>query len=138
MSMENKKYEILSHTADFKIKFFGKSYSELINSVFKFYFDILEVFEEEDYKEEKVIEILDESFEFIAVRLINELIFYKDIGKFIQNYEIISISEKRLKLKVILCNGVINFKYELKSATYYNLNLKKINDCYYLEMVIDI
>ncbi len=138
MSMENNKYEILSHTADFKIKFFGKSYSELINSVFKFYFDILEVFEKEDYKEEKVIEILDESFEFIAVRLINELIFYKDIGKFIQNYEIISISEKRLKLKVILCNGVINFKYELKSATYYNLNLKKINDCYYLEMVIDI
>ncbi len=138
MSMGNKKYKILSHTADFKIKFFGKDYSELIDSVFKFYFDILKISEEKNSKKEEVIEILDESFEFVVVRLINELIYYKDIGKFIKDYKIISISKDRLKLEVLLFDGVVDFKYDLKSATYYNLNLKKIDDYFYLEMVIDV
>ncbi len=138
MSMQNKRYKILSHTADVKIKFYGKNFSELVDSIFQFYYENLKITKKYENFEEKIVEIEDESFEFIAVRLINELIFYKDINKFVEKYRIIEITNSILKIKLELREGIVSFVDELKSATYYNLKLRKEKEDLILEIVIDV
>ena len=136
--MKNKRYKILSHTADFKIRFYGKNFSELIDSIFQFYYENLKITKKYENFEEKIVEFEDESFEFIAVRLINELIFYKDINKFVEKYRIIEITNSILKIKLELREGIVSFVDELKSATYYNLKLRKEKEDLILEIVIDV
>jgi len=136
--MQNKRYKILSHTADVKIKFYGKNFSELIDSIFQFYYENLKITKKYENFEEKIVEFEDESFEFIAVRLINELIFYKDINKFVEKYRIIEITNSILKIKLELREGIVSFVDELKSATYYNLKLRKEKEDLILEIVIDV
>ena len=136
--MPNKKYKILSHTADIKVEFIGKDYIELIDAVFQFYFDNIEILSQNNEISNSLIEFEDEGFEFLMVRLINELIFLKDIGKIVKSYKLIKIEKKYLKLEITLISGFGNFKEELKSATYYQLKTKKKGNIYYIQITIDV
>ena len=133
-------FKTLPHTADFKVKFSGKDLKDLIHSVFDFYrnFIIYSNCDEGSLKNEK-ISIEDESFEFIVVRLINELIFLKETGRMIKDYKIERVSENRLDLsiKTIDCEE-ISFSEGFKSATYHNLKLKRDSEGnFVLTVVID-
>ncbi len=132
-------FEILPHTADFKVKFAGENFPALISSVFDFYFNqtIANNCDKNEIKE--TLKIEDEKFEFLVVRLINELIFYKEIGKLVKNFEIIEINENFLEINLFLSQcEFIEFKNDFKSATYHNLELKNSNNNYELTVVIDV
>ena len=136
--MQNKKYLILSHTADIKIRFYGKNFKDLIDSVFTFYFDNLSINFKNENIEEKIIEIQDESFEFLIVRLINEMIYLKEISKIIKGYKLLEINNNSLKINLKIVDAEANFIEEFKSATYYDLKICKINDVLFLEITIDV
>ncbi len=135
-------YKILSHTADLKIIFKGKNLKQLIDSVMEFYFNNISArIDKENLKSsEKIINIEDESFEFIVVRLINELIFFKELSLFIKDYKIIDISNNFLKIKFYLIESKdIYFIEDLKSATYHNLKMKRNKEgVFEIEVVIDL
>ncbi len=133
-------YKVLPHTADFKVKFIGKNLNEILDSIFDFYYSFIE-YSHCDQKSLKIkkISIEDESFEFIVVRLINELIFLRETNRFVKGYKIEKISENRLDLiiETIDCNEV-TFSEGFKSATYHDLKLKRDSESnLVLTVVID-
>ena len=135
-----KRFEILSHTADIKVKFYGKNFKEIIESVFIFYFhNISEInISNSGITEELIIALEDESLEFLVVRLLNELIYLKEIGKFVKDYEILELNNNLLKIKLNLIKKEFSFIEELKSATYHDLKLEKENGFISVTVTIDV
>ena len=134
-----KRFEILSHTADIKVKFYGKNFEEIIDSVFIFYYHNTEInISNFEITEELIIDIEDEGLEFLVVRLINELIYLKETGKFVKNYEILKLNNNLLKIKLNLIKKKFSFIEELKSATYHDLKLEKENGFISIIVTIDV
>lgn len=133
-----KKYEILEHTADLKIKVFGKDKEELFENAMVGMFGAAEyetVVGSEIIKRE--IKIYAHDFSSLLVDFLSELLYLSEVNQ--EVYEAIEfkafkedttkLNSDRFSLKVILSGRKLNNRNILiKGVTYHDLNIYQLKD----------
>ena len=116
------KYEILNHTADFAVKFYGNSYQDIAESILSFFKK--EIFvcscESNDiFFSEKVFQ---DNFSYVIVAILNGIIFNLEMGNGIKELIIESQKNSLFKCKFNFCKcDRIDIFCELKAATLHNI-----------------
>ena len=121
-----KKFEVLEHKADLKIKVFAKGKKELFENA------MIAMFEAAQYKplaggEEKKEEIKISSFDFssLLVDFLNEVLYLTETKKEVyQRAEFEELSETGLKAR-LWGRELKTMGVNIKAATYHQLELKK-------------
>ncbi|MDP3804204.1 MAG: archease [Candidatus Omnitrophota bacterium] len=137
-----KRYEQFPHTADIGVRVYGKDLEELFENAAFAMFDILadleglkgEIIKDFEIKasdkEELLVDWLDQLlFNFYT----NKVIFYK--------FDVSEISETGLKAKAFGRPIAVNrnrLKTEIKAATYSDLEIKKTDIGYRVEIIFDV
>jgi SHS2 domain-containing protein len=132
-----KKFEFLSHTADVKIKVYGKNLKEIVNNsllALKSFWKpkLTKTKIEKEIKIESNNEVnllIDLLSEVLAETYIEKAIFIK-----FEPQELVSYS---------LSGKIIGYEFtslskDIKAITYHQANLQKINHQYIFEFIIDI
>jgi SHS2 domain-containing protein len=132
-----KKFEFLSHTADVKIKVYGKNLKEIVNNsllALKSFWKpkLTKTKIEKEIKIESNNEVnllIDFLSEVLAETYIEKAIFIK-----FEPQELVSYS---------LSGKIIGYEFtslskDIKAITYHQANLQKINHQYIFEFIIDI
>jgi SHS2 domain-containing protein len=132
-----KKFEFLSHTADVKIKVYGKNLKEIVNNsllALKNFWKpkLTKTKIEKEIKIESNNEVnllIDFLSEILAETYIEKAIFIK-----FEPQELVSYS---------LSGKIIGYEFtslskDIKAITYHQANLQKINHQYIFEFIIDI
>jgi SHS2 domain-containing protein len=132
-----KKFEFLSHTADFKIRVYGKNLKEIINNsllALKGFWKpkLTKIKIEREIKVESNNEVnllIDFLSEVLAETYIEKAIFVKFEPQELASY--------------FLSGKIIGYKFtslskDIKAITYHQANLKKINEKYIFEFIVDI
>ena len=132
-----KKFEFLSHTADVKIKVYGKNLKEIINNsllALKSFWKpkLTKTKIEKEIKVESNNEVnllIDFLSEVLAETYIEKAIFVKFEPQELASY---SLSGKIIGYKFIFLSK------DIKAITYHQANLQKINNQYIFDFIIDI
>jgi SHS2 domain-containing protein len=132
-----KKFEFLSHTADIKIRVYGKNLKEIINNsllALKSFWKpkLTKTKIEKEIKVESNNEVnllIDFLSEVLAETYIEKAIFVKFEPQELASY---SLSGKIIGYKFIFLSK------DIKAITYHQANLQKINNQYIFDFIIDI
>jgi SHS2 domain-containing protein len=136
-NLTSKKYQILHHPADLKIKAYGKNLKELFENLF---LGIKEGTRPEILKEEVInqFQINSENFENLIFDFLAELVYQMDFNDaFYQKVEFQKESDKELVGK-IFGYKVKRFTTEIKGVTWYDFEIKKENNNFILTVVFDV
>lgn len=133
-------YEILEHTADIKIRVFGKNFIDiLVNSAYAIA-DLLfpgDIMKERNYE----FEITGETDDQILIRLLNELVYILQTKKLLLKFFDIKKTDKNLYS--VHCRGTKikysdEINYDIKGVTYHDLLIEKTGNKLKAEFVIDV
>jgi SHS2 domain-containing protein len=132
-----KKFEFLSHTADVKIRVYGKNLKEVINNsllALKSFWKpkLTKIKIEKEIKVESNNEVnllIDFLSEVLAETYIEKAIFVKFEPQELASY---SLSGKIIGYKFIFLSK------DIKAITYHQANLQKIDNQYIFDFIIDI
>jgi SHS2 domain-containing protein len=132
-----KKFEFLSHTADVKIRVYGKNLKEIINNsllALKSFWKpkLTKTKIEKEIKVESNNEVnllIDFLSEVLAETYIEKAIFVKFEPQELASY---SLSGKIIGYKFIFLSK------DIKAITYHQANLQKIDNQYIFDFIIDI
>jgi SHS2 domain-containing protein len=140
-----KKFEFLSHTADVKIRVYGKNLKEIINNsllALKSFWKpkLTRIKIEKEIKVESNNEVnllIDFLSEVLAETYVEKAIFVKFIPRINPDFH----ADKRGLYS--LYGKIIGYKFtslskDIKAITYHQANLKKINHQYFFDFIIDI
>ncbi len=156
-----KKYEILPHTADFKIKVYGKNLKELFeNALFGMFESIKPISPACKYNGDNItcsklsvtheLEVKSDKLEYLLVDFLSEALYLSDYNKeaylkadLIEFPELINnkIGDKNFYLKAKIYGvKITGFEaFEIKAVTYHDLELAKLpDDSWYAVIVFDI
>ncbi|MCX7779267.1 MAG: archease [Patescibacteria group bacterium] len=136
-NLVSKKYQILEHPADLKIKVYGKDLAELLNNVLQ---ALNEATEPKilDEKIETEIEIKSENLENLFVDFLSEVIYQTDLNNAAYlKAKFEKLTEKELKGK-IFGQKIKSFQTEVKAVTWHDLEIKKENSSFFATVVFDI
>ena len=123
----NKKFQFLSHTADIRIKIFGKNQEELFFNAIEALNSYLGNFIETKDLEEEEFQITSNSIEILLVDFLNEALFYNQTeNKLIFNVDFEELTNDKAQGRFFLKKAIIN--KDVKAITYYDLALKKDQD----------
>jgi SHS2 domain-containing protein len=135
-----KKFEILEHTADLKIRVFGRDLAELfVNAA-------LAVAEQQkpDVDQQKPIEewelvvVKSPDINSLLVDWLNEILSRSDLNrKVYNNFQIEELTENHLQAK-IAGQKIDRKQIEIKAATYHGLEVKKVNEYWEAIIIFDI
>jgi len=132
----NKKFKFLSHTADIRIKIFGKNQEELFFNAIEALNSYLGSFIETKDLDEKKFQITSNSIEVLLVDFLNEALFYiQTENKLIFKTEFKKLTNYKVQGKFFLKKAIIN--KDVKAITYNDLAFKKEKDNY-LSIVITL
>ena len=135
----NNRFEILEHTADFKIRVKGKTLAELFNNA-AFALAVNQK-GDENFNGEKVrkeIKLEASDANTLLVDFLNEILYLSDTEERIfPEIEFKKITEKGLEA-VASGYKYDNLKIEIKAATYHGLEIKKENSEFIAEIIFDI
>ncbi len=136
-----KKFEILEHRADLRIKVYGQDLKELFVNAG------LAVAEQQnpevknepsEKKEWESIEIHSPDLNSLLVDWLNEILSRSDLNRKIYfNFQIEELSEKHCQAK-IAGRKVDQKQIDIKAATYHGLEVKKINNHWQVIIIFDI
>lgn len=136
-----KKFEILEHRADLKIKVFGQDLAELfINAGLAIAEQqSLEAKNQSLEKEEwESVEINSPDLNSLLVDWLNEILSRSDLNhKIYLNFKIEELSEKHCQAK-IAGQKVVRKQIDIKAATYHGLEVKKVNNHWQVIIIFDI
>ena len=133
-----RKYQLLEHKADLKIKVFGRNLEELfINAA-------LAMAEQQNPTVKKsaqvweAMEIKSTGLNYLLVDWLNELLFRSDLNqKIYTNFQIERLSKNRLTAK-IAGQKINQRRLEIKAATYHQLEVKQENGQWEAVIIFDI
>lgn len=137
-----KRYEQFPHTADIGIRVYGRDLKELFANAAFAMFDILADLEgmEGDIRHE--FELSAAGCEELLVGWLDELLYYFYTRQVIfYRFDILEITEKNLRAAAFGRPVGANrnrLKTEIKAATYYGLDIKKTEEGYQVEIVLDV
>ncbi|MDD4183065.1 MAG: archease [Candidatus Omnitrophica bacterium] len=140
-----KKYEILSHTADIRVKIFGKNQEDLFTNSAICLFELLT---DEKVKAQKTrrIELSAARLDDLFVSWLNELISIFYSYKFLPVKYAVSVDSLSGTKKLVATISGADFnpydnksiKSEIKAATYHNLKIEKDKKGFMAEIVFDV
>jgi len=135
-----KKFEILEHKADLKIKVFGKSLEELFENAMIAMVENMRP--EIDFSQKNTIqrEINIKSFDLdsLLVDFLSEVLYLIQVNKEVYK-KIKFLDFKNFNLKAILYGEKIKrLGLDIKAVTYHNLEIKKTKNGYYAIILFDI
>lgn len=139
-----KKYEILEHPAELRLRVYGKTLEELFENAAlamgetqKKNDTFLTLSRKKCVKEKIEVQSLD--INTLLVDFLNEILAKSQINKCVYYVSDIKIDASRFTLHVS-CTGypVERFEEDIKAVTYEDLDIKKINDIYQTDLVFDI
>ncbi len=133
-----KKYELLEHRADLKIKVYSQDLAGLfINAA-------LAIAEQQNPAAKKTaeeweqLEIKSTDLNSLLVDWLNEILSRSDLNqKVYNNFQIEELSKNRLKAK-IAGRKIDRKRLEIKAATYHQLEIKETNNQWQAIIVFDI
>jgi len=135
-------YEILDHTADVRIRVYGKSLAQLLKNAACAMMELIT--EREKIKASKQIEIKAEggTKEELLVHWLGEILYLHQTKKMVfRDFELNITNESRVKGKAFGEKIDLN-KHELysdiKAVTYHNLKIEPLNDKLKVDIVFDI
>ncbi|TSC53761.1 MAG: hypothetical protein LiPW39_93 [Parcubacteria group bacterium LiPW_39] len=138
-------YEILEHTADFKMKAYGKDLPEVFVNMAKGVAsqqleinDLNEAGQTQGEWEEVAVETDD--LESLLVDWLNEILYRSDANKKIySDFEVLEFSESPYKIKTKIRGlPTTQKKLEIKAATYHELEIKKTDGGWQATVIFDI
>jgi SHS2 domain-containing protein len=149
----DKKYEILEHPAELRLKIYGKTIEELFMNAAEAMADILATRDKRQAEKAKKenIKIQSADLDSLLVDFLSEILAKSQISKAV--YLVSSIkypafadasagrqaSGGQAGLEVELTGyPVDHFDEDIKAVTYQDLNIQKINDIWQTEIVFDI
>jgi len=147
--LQNKKYEIIEHTADTGLKVWGKNFNELLrNAACGMYHLICE----KNVIEKKIQELVSiknfpkADFETLLITFLNELLYKTAIKKLVfKDFKIVikNGSKKGFVINAFCFGERYSFKkhgrfLELKAATYHCLKVCKRNNLLYTKIFFDV
>lgn len=136
-----KKFEILEHRADLRIKIFGQDLAELfVNAGLAITEQqSLEVKNQSLEKEEwESVEINSPDLNSLLVDWLNEILSRSDLNhKIYFNFKIEELSEKHCQAKMA-GQKVEQKQIDIKAATYHGLEVKKVNNHWQAIIIFDI
>ncbi len=133
-----KKYEFLPHTADQKIRIYGKNLKEIIkNSLLA-----IKNFVSPEIKKRKINTAIkiegSRDIQFLLIDFLNEVLVQMNVKKAIfTNFKVKNISENLIE-GTLEGYRVSGFKKDIKAFTYHQAKLEKIDNFLVLEVIIDI
>lgn len=131
------KFKILSHTADLKIKFFGKNKEELFRNALLGMQSSLKSEDKEETKERK-ISLSSDNLESLLVDFLSEINYLNETKKEIfKNIEFEELTDKKLKAKVF-SKKVKRFGLIIKGISYHELEIKKKDGSWQGTVLFDI
>lgn len=124
-----KNYEIINHTADLKIKGFGKTKKKLFLNLLKAMIECQKAkMKEEEKPKVRKIRIKSLNLETLLVDFLNEIIYLSQINKEIYpeaNFKKFSTKEIEAEL---VGRPVERFGEDIKAVTYHGLKIEKIEE----------
>lgn len=138
MRKYNKKnFEFLPHTADVRMRVWGKTKAELLeNAVLGIMSYLRPVLGEEKISREISVESLD--FPTLLVDFLSEILAQADLGnEAYEEIEIKKLGEDRMKA-VLKGRRVKEFGDDIKAVTYHNLTVEKKNGRWEAVATLDI
>ncbi len=137
-------YQILDHTADLQVQFFGKNKKELIKnsaialSQIAYEIDLHEVENGNCYVLN--ITIKESDFSELYVGFLREILFKINTSEFcFFNVEFKKLTQTTLKARCIYDRGeVCKLKNEIKAVTYHDLSIKKNREGWSAKVIFDI
>lgn len=122
------KFEFLEHTADIKIKVYGKALNEIFENTALAISSFLTMNKKIDSRKGKVIQVSGNDNESLLYKFIDELLYLIDAENFVCSKAEVTLRGFNLKAELY---GDDASKYEIdqiKAATYSEMYIKKIND----------
>ncbi|MEI8349803.1 MAG: archease [Candidatus Omnitrophota bacterium] len=140
-----KKYELLEHTADVRVRVHGKTLELLFKHAAIALFDLLVNYKPKR-KKTREISLEAETLEELFVNWLNELISIFYAYKFLpSDYNIIIVDAEHRKTMHASVKGEFFNPYdnkkinqEIKAATYHNLKIEKDKKGYRAEIIFDV
>lgn len=133
----SKKYQILEHPADLKIKAWGKNLEELFNHILQ---AINEATQPEvlDQSITTEIKIKSENLENLLVDFLSEVIYQTDLNDCVYQKAVFKkLNEQELEGE-IFGQKIKTFKTEIKAVTWHDLEIKRENDIWQATIIFDI
>jgi len=132
-----KKYQVIEHTADLKIKVFARTKKELFSNFLLALSEIL-VREKGGKKVKRNIEVHSFDFPALLVDFLNQVIFLSQTNKeFYDKIQIKEFSEKKIK-GFLFGRKIERFKEDIKAATYHDLEVKKNKNLWEAVVLFDV
>lgn len=132
------KYEILEHTADLKIRAFGRLLEELFNNILAAMVEATKPIIINQTASVEEIKIKAENLENLLIDFLSEVIYQTDLNDVVYTKaEFKKITEKGLEGK-IFGQKIKTFETEIKAITWHELEIKKINNLWQATVVFDV
>lgn len=134
------RFKFLPHTADVKFQAFGKSLNEAFENASLAMFNTMY-----DGKVKSVIKkkigVKGKDLESLLYNFLEELLFLLDSQNFFLSKIKVKIDEKKLELKAALSGdkaGNYKINLDVKAVTYNQMYVKKHNNKYIVQVVLDV
>ena len=133
------KYEFLDHTADIKIKAYGKTQEEAFENLVLAISEYLSKEQKIKPKKTKTIEVHGTDKENLLYNFIDELIYLYDAENFIVSKAEINFLGNNIKA-ALYGDDTKNYKDldHIKAATYAEMHVKKTEKGWELQVVLDV
>ncbi len=132
------KYEILEHTADLKIRAFGRLLEELFNNILAAMVEATKPIIIDQTASVEEIKIKAENLENLLIDFLSEVIYQTDLNDVVYTKaEFKKITEKGLEGKTF-GQKIKTFETEIKAITWHELEIKKINNLWQATVVFDV
>ncbi|MEK6847100.1 MAG: archease [Nanoarchaeota archaeon] len=135
-----KKYELLEHTSELKLKIYGKRLEEIFENCALAFSDIISRGKKVKKNKIKEIEISGKDFESLMYNFIEELIYLLDAENLIVSSAKVKVDKNKLNAD-IYCDSADNYKNldYIKSATYAEMYIRQKKDkTWEAQVVVDV
>ena len=140
---ETKNWEVISHTADYAFRIFGRSLEELINNAFSAFTASLFPTENAQSRSISETEIKVSSYEpaLLVIDLLRELLYM------VQSDNVFPLNFRMTKLNETEVVGYLNYRLrtpediqnvDIKAVTYHKARIEEMNDKFFMDIVCDV
>jgi protein archease len=137
------KWEVISHTADYAFRIYGRSIEELVNNSFVALTESLFGSGEEEERSVSETSIKLQAYDpsLLIVDLLRELHYMiTSDNVFPIDLKLIKLSERELiaYLNYRLIKKQDSFNVDIKAVTYHNARISQKDDLYFMDVVCDV
>lgn len=142
MFAEMKRYELLDHTADIGVIAFGRDLPEAFGNAAYAMFDILTDIDSVSETDSFDLQVSASNIEDLLVAWLNELLYRYETERIVlSKFVIDDINDSNLRATVYgekIAPDRHEIKTEIKSVTYHQLKVEKIDDGWRAQVIFDV